>query len=108
MNWLIQRFEVTKRLYGAYIESGKPLKAGDFQELELYVRFGELLAAAYELEPKLPYVNALLKCVDSLCALSSRLDSYQQGRLSRLIDFERTIVSGLAESQSVHMGRGAA
>ena len=40
---LVQRFEVTKRVYGAYDAALRPVDREDFRVLVRYVAFGDLL-----------------------------------------------------------------
>lgn len=65
---LVQRFEVTKRVYGAYDEALRPVDREDFQVLPRYVVFGQLLERAYRISQRLPCLNALLKLNDILGA----------------------------------------
>lgn len=104
LNSLVQRFEVTKRLHGEYNAKFRPVDPTDYQSLERYVRFAETLDMAYTLTHRLPYLNALLKCLDILTALSGRLDITQSKRVRQLIDREREHVQRLAEelSRDVH------
>jgi hypothetical protein len=104
LNSLVQRFEVTKRLHGEYNAKFRPVDRTDYRSLERYVRFAETLDLAYTSAHKLPYLNALLKCLDILTALSGRLDTAQGKRVQQLIDREREHVQRLAEglSRDVH------
>ena len=104
LNSLVQRFEVTKRLHGEYNARFRPVDPGDYRSLERYVRFAEVLDAAYTSVRRLPYLNALLKCLDILTALSECLDANQSKRVRQLIDREREHVQRLADklSRNVH------
>lgn len=86
--WLtrvLAKFEVTKRLRETYDENLRALERTDYRNLGLYVRFGEVMDAAYDASGDLRYLNALLKCLDTLCACRQDLTSGQQARLSRLV-----------------------
>jgi hypothetical protein len=65
---LIRRFELTKRVFGAYDEQVRPRDPADFRRLGDYVAFAELLESAYRRERQLPALNALLKCLDIVVA----------------------------------------
>ena len=93
---LVQRFEVSKRLHGEYNENWRPVDAGDYRSLERYVRFAEILDLAYQRLGSLPYLNALLKTVDTLTALRMELNAREQARLRRVIANERGHVDRLA------------
>jgi len=93
---LLQRFEVTKRLHGEYSASWRPTDARDYRVMERYVRFAEILELAYSSSAALPYLNALLKCMDTLTALYARLAVGQKKRLQELIIREKNHVERLA------------
>lgn len=94
---LLQRFEVTKRVHGEYNDRWRPVDHSDYHDLSRYVRFAEVLELAYRSTATLPYLNALLKCLDTLTALRGSLTEGQQVRVSALIDSERSHVTGLVE-----------
>ena len=93
---LVQRFEVTKRLHGEYGANWRPTDPTDYRLMERYVRFGEILDLAYERTGALPYLNALLKTVDTLTASRIVLNGQQRQRLQVLIAHERDHVKRLA------------
>ncbi len=93
---LIQRFEVSKRVYGEYSAEFRPVDPADYKELNRYVRFAEVLDEACAGKNSLPRLNALLKCLDTLTALRDRLGP-AGGRLARLILREREHVNRLAQ-----------
>ena len=93
---LMDRFENVKRFHAHYNERFRACDKNDYLDLELYVRGAEVFQKAYLTANKLPYLNVLLKVVDTLCALHDRLDEHQQGRLSNLIEEERRILEQLA------------
>ena len=97
---LVQRFEVTKRMHGEYNERWRPVDHSDYHNLALYVRFAEVLELAYRSTAVLPYLNALLKCLDTLTALRGSLKGGQQSRVSALIESERNHVKALVEKLS--------
>jgi hypothetical protein len=98
---LIQRFEVTKRIHAAYDARFRPESNDAFRDLELYVRFGEVLVVACQAGCGLPALNALLKLNDTLVALRDRLDARSQARLARLILSERALVQSLTNKSKL-------
>lgn len=98
---LIQRFEVSKRIYDSYDENLRPLAACAYHDLTLYLRFAEVLETAYRNDGRLPRLNALLKCIDTLCALHMRLDILAQSRLAWLIDAEAEHIAASADNLGV-------
>lgn len=93
---LVQRFEVSKRLHDEYSADFKPVDPAGYRDLDRYVRFAEVLDAAFTQVRELPCLNAMLKCLDTLTALRSRLGPAAAGRLARLIECERSHVDSLA------------
>ncbi|WP_300442316.1 hypothetical protein [Zoogloea sp.] len=94
---LVQRFEVSKRLHGEYSADWRPVDPADYHTLERYLCFGEVLELAWTTWAALPYLNALLKCLDTLTALAGRLDVGQRVRLESLIGREEMHVAALAK-----------
>lgn len=97
--FLVERFEVTKRFHSTYSPALRAVDKTAYKDLGLYIRGGEIFIAAYEITNKLPYLNAFMKVMDTLC--SQRLDfcSKDAARLANLIDKELAIVTRLYEVQ---------
>lgn len=95
LNKILQRFEVTKRLHGDYNENWRPVNNMDYHCIERYINFAEILELAYSEFHFLPYLNALLKCLDTLTSLRGRLNEMQRIRLNKLINLEHTHVAKL-------------
>jgi len=93
---LVQRFEVTKRLHGEYGPNWRPVDPRDYRRMERYVRFAEVLHLAYQSTGGLPYLNALLKVIDTLTASRPALNAQQLTRLRALIVHEQNHVNRLA------------
>ncbi|ANN74227.1 hypothetical protein [Bordetella bronchialis] len=93
---LVQRFEVTKRVHAQYNENWRPVDTDDYRALGPYVRLGEVLELAYGKVRRLQYLNALLKCLDTLTALHERLDDAQMERVRILVRAERVHAHNLA------------
>lgn len=98
---LVKRFEITKRIHRAYVKDFRAYDKDAYRDLSLYVRAAEIFEAAYELSKGLPYLNVLLKCLDTLCAFSNDLNEPERGRLARLIDLEKKHITELAESRGI-------
>ena len=79
LKFLIQRFEVTKRLYIGYTSSLKPSKR-IFDIAENYALLATLLLYQYKVEPNLKYINTVLKVVDLLASIGP----LQQSDLTQL------------------------
>jgi methionyl-tRNA formyltransferase len=87
----------TKRLHGEYSARFRPVDPADYQDLERYVLFAEVLDLAYAGTMMLPFLNAMLKCLDTLTAVWQRLDVAQRSRLQNLIAREGMHIGRLAE-----------
>jgi methionyl-tRNA formyltransferase len=92
---LVQRFEVSKRIHGAYNDAWRPVDPTDYQRLAAYVLFAEAADAGFACSCATPYLNALLKCLDTLTALRARLVGDERIRVAVLIDRERSHVDAL-------------
>lgn len=101
LNRLVQRFEVSKRLHSQYNQAWKPTNVDDFYHLDRYVRFAEVLNLAYVMTNSLVYLNAFLKCMDTLTAVRMQLDKLQIARLNILIKKERAHIQQLALKMGV-------
>lgn len=95
IDWLIQRFEVTKRVHEAYGANGLAQDKSKFHDRELYVAYAELMAQLYSSTHRLDVLNVLLKIMDTLCAFVSTLTVPQQSRLRSLIIEERRFFENL-------------
>ena len=93
---LLQRFEVSKRLYRRYDGQFKAQRDSGYDELALYLQFATLCASYVDGANPMPFLNALLKVTDSLIALRSRLDGEQGAWLAWLITRERDWVERIA------------
>jgi len=93
---LVQRFEVTKRVYGAYDDRMRPVDREDYRVLERYVAFGHLLERTHARTGSLPALNALLKVNDILGAHREALAPAWRRPAARLVRAEREHVDALA------------
>jgi len=93
---LLRNFEAKKRIYEDYNPGFNSKDRTDYCALCLYVRFAEVLVAAYRRWQALPYLNALIKCMDILCAMREMLSHSEKMQLERLIEAEGEFVVALA------------
>lgn len=96
LDCLVQRFEVTKRVHAEYNDKWRHVGGADYRSAHRYVRFAEVLDLAYQRTGALPYLNALLKSIDTLTSLRSTLDADEQARVRQVIARERDHVEQLA------------
>jgi hypothetical protein len=97
---LLRRFEIAKRIHGAYTERWKPREKTDYRALGRYVRFAEVLDRAYGRLGDLRHLSALMKCLDTLVALRSGLEEEHAARLARLLHSEKAHVEELEEGSA--------
>lgn len=102
---LVKRFEVTKRVFESYNEQLRAVDRERYYDPLPYMLFAEVMDLAYEAGRALPFLNALLKVIDTLVAIRERLEGDLPGRLVRLIDKERLYVSELATKAGVVLGK---
>lgn len=102
---LRKRFEVSKRVFCAYAgtEPYKPVPDSGWQDLELYTGFSALMDAAYTAMGDITYLNALLKCNDTLISVCHELSSSDKERLSDLLDREQHHIEQLADSLEIRL-----
>ncbi|MDQ7834356.1 MAG: radical SAM protein [Humidesulfovibrio sp.] len=92
---LVQRFEVTKRVYGSYAADCRAADKGDYLRLDRYVAFGVLLQEAYVKTSCLSYLNALLKLLDTVCARAASVPESWRGKAAWLLGREADFVAAL-------------
>jgi len=97
----IKKFEVTKRLFKEYDARFRAIDKTAFRELGLYLRFAEVMEAAYRSVEDVPALNALLKVNDTLIACRRHLPREHGQRLAWLIKAEIGHVEALARNRSV-------
>ena len=99
----VKKFEVSKRLFAEYDENLKPVDKTKYQEMGSYIRYAEIMERAYNTTLKLPYLNVLLKVLDTLIACRDRLNQQQKSRLAWLIGQEKEHVQTLAYKRGVEI-----
>ena len=97
----VKKFEVSKRLFPEYNERFRTKDKTAYHEMVLYVRYAELMETAYRASNELPFLNVLLKVLDTLVARRDRLQSDEPARLAWLIRAEAGHVEALARKWGV-------
>jgi hypothetical protein len=92
---ILRNFEAKKRLYQDYNPGFTSKDRTDYRELGLYVVFADLMVGAYRKWQELPYLNALIKCMDILCAHCTELLVSEKLKMRNLIDAEAEYVNQL-------------
>ena len=101
---LLQRFEVSKRLYRKYdLGLFKAIRDSGYHDLDLYLLFGALCVQCQNQRAAMRFLNALLKAVDSLISVLDRLDPEQGAHLAWLIGREREWVQRIAAAVGVEL-----
>lgn len=106
IKWCIERFEVSKRVFSIYSFEGERARGRNgYQDLGLYLRLAEVLAKSFQVEGRLPALNALVKCMDILCSHAGRLSAVEKSRLARLITLEGSCIDDLTEGRGGELPR---
>lgn len=98
---LLQRFEVSKRIYRCYDAAFKAVRESGYDDLSLYILFGAVCADSQTKPAAIRYLNALLKLVDSLISARERLAPAEAAQLAWLIEREREWVQRVAAQVGV-------
>lgn len=96
----VKKFEITKRIYTAYLPDWRADTTSDYRNPGLYVRAAELFEAAFSQSADIRYLNVLLKIIDTLVAISGNLSTPQGQRLSRLIHQEHIHITKQLPAQA--------
>lgn len=99
LDQLVQRFEVTKRVYGHYAADCRAVDKSDYLRLDHYVAFGVLLQDAYVKTSCLTYLNALLKLLDTVCAYADSVPGPWRGTAAWLLGREADFVAALERGE---------
>ncbi|WP_296275828.1 hypothetical protein [Pseudomonas sp. UBA7530] len=100
---LLQRFEVSKRLHRRYDMNFKAVADSGYDDLDLYLQFAALCLHQAEQPGALPFLNGLLKVVDSLISIHPRLSPPQGAQLAWLITAEQDWVARVAAQANVEL-----
>jgi hypothetical protein len=104
---LVQRFEVTKKLYESY-PAGFRAGAGGYGAVRLYWLFALALCLFHESSRDLQYLSTLLKVCDLLCSIepASYGDGVPVDGLRLVIGFETGRIRRLAGEKGVPVAAG--
>ena len=99
LDQLVQRFEVTKKIYEVYPKNFAKGK-GESKSICLYWMFSLSLILYYEDTSSVKYLNTLLKIIDLLCSLDDRIliDSVPSQSLCFLLLVEMVNIRLLSEN----------
>lgn len=100
---ILRNFEAKKRIYRDYNAGFTSKDRTDYHELGLYVLFSELMVAAYRQWQELPYLNALIKCLDILSAHHRQLLHPERVRIRSLVEAEKMYIEQLAQRLGVNI-----
>jgi len=103
---LLQRFEVSKRLYRHYTPAFKAVLDSGYDDLSLYVQFAALCLAMQAQPKALPFLNGLLKSLDTLIAVHASCPAELGAHLAWLIAGEARWVEALAVQVKVSLDAG--
>ena len=101
VNWYTKSFEVRKRLYTKYDETGKPENGAGFEDYENYLMFADCLVLAYKRTGCLKYFSCLLKVDDTLLSIQDRLSACLWEHLRRIIGQELAVFFQLANEKGI-------
>ncbi len=101
LNNLVQRFEVSKRLYGEYNTSWRALTDSGYHDLGRYVKYAILMDAYYSHTKQFDVLNVFLKVMDTVCAYFTQLTPQDQIRLRHLVHSERKAIHDLQTKVSM-------
>lgn len=102
---LLQRFEVSKRLYRKYDADLRAIRDSGYDDMDLYLLFAGLCLHCRERAAPMRFLNALLKVLDTLIAARERLSKEQGAALAWLIGEERAWVQRIAADVGVELPR---
>jgi hypothetical protein len=102
---LLQRFEVSKRLYRKYDSELRAIRDSGYDDMDLYLLFARLCLHSRERPAPMRFLNALLKVLDTLVAARERLSQEQGAVLAWLIGEELAWVQRIAADVGVELSR---
>lgn len=103
---LIKRFEVTKKIYQMYDGNYRRLnKDVKYDNLNLYINFGFVIAKLYHKFRHIQYLNTLLKIIDIICSILIELNSKKEascyGAAIILINEEKKIITEFCKHNNI-------
>lgn len=100
LNLLVQRFEVTKKIYEAY-HSGFKKGEGSASDIRLYWLFAVALCLTDDKTGSLKYLNTLIKVCDLLCSLPDEMNGIPANGLSIVLAAEIIKIELLAIKKGI-------
>jgi len=104
LNLIVQRFEVSKRIYSHY---KKDLKQGygDYESIDRYINVGLILIYTYHLQSNLQYLSTVLKLNDLiLSTLDLNKNKYSFTKnLNLLVNAELEKIINLASKNNINL-----
>lgn len=97
---LVKKFEVNKRIHPEYDVQFRAVDRTAHSDLRLYILLAEVFELAHRRTKDLTFLNAFLKCLDTLCSVKERLPEQSRARLAWLIRQEGGHVRALADTLS--------
>lgn len=97
LDHLLRSYEVTKRIYEAYQSDWKPVDKTAYHNIVSYIHFAYSIICAYEVTGIITYLNALLKCTDTLTSLNSHLTPGSLAHLSKILTKEKSLIGSLRD-----------
>ncbi|HEY4319064.1 MAG TPA: hypothetical protein VGN04_15805 [Herbaspirillum sp.] len=96
---LLKKFEVSKRLYGAYEPTvpHRPVIDSGFGQMQAYLLLAECLIHGWRERKAGYFLNALLKLTDTLVSQQTRLDLQQGAHLAWILAAEQELVTALSK-----------
>ena len=99
---LLQRFEVTKRLWTAVDPEFRPTPGATSDCVEVYALFSLCCLLAYEARSHLSFLNAALKANDILCSQpAAQLTAAESYLLSQAIELELSCIGKLTTQAGI-------
>lgn len=100
---LLQKFEVSKKVYTSYSQKFKPAENANASDLRNYIMLARIFSQAYEQTEKLYYLNALLKILDLLSSVYSQLPSELHEEIVSLFEREQHFINELSSKQGISL-----
>jgi methionyl-tRNA formyltransferase len=104
LKMLVKKFEVSKRVFACY--QGINFLIVDknaYHDLMHYVKFASLMSDAYRQTGCLPFLNAFLKVLDSLCSRANELEHSVLAVLEDLFVQERQYIATLSTKLEIEI-----
>jgi adenylylsulfate kinase len=93
---LLQKFEVFKRIHGHYDMNFRAIDRQDHRNTSLYLDLAEVFELAWQHDNSLPFLNCLLKILDTISSLEKSLSEVDKIRLAHLVLKEKKHIRDFA------------